>query len=151
MKLPSIETIKAHYGAAVHAIYETILVLLPVAVWAIVLLSTGAIWEDIYHLTAVPFAGLSLFSAMLRDGISASHQDTPKDARERDLVVTAGVIGVTLSTVLLTIAVLFSRRLLSEPPPVYYDIVWFAFSIGLILVYTTKHILILRKKFGLYA
>lgn len=151
MNLPSLETISAHFGAAAHAIYEVLFVLLPVGVWVIVLLSTGAPKDDMYRLAAVPFAGLSLYCATLRDGITAFHKDTPEDSRERDLVVTAALIGVTLCTVLLTMAVLYSRHLLAEPLPIYYRLVWFTFAVGIALVYTTKHILILRKKFGHYA
>lgn len=151
MKPPAISTGWVYVGAAVHAFYEVVLILLPVTVWAVVLISVGAPDDEIYHLVAVPFASLSLFSAMLRDGISAFHQDTLKDARERDLVVTSGLIGVTISAVLLTMAVLYSRHLLTNLLPVYYDVVWFMFLAGMVLVYASKYVFMLRKKFQHYA
>lgn len=150
MKLSTPSTLWIYGGAAVHALYEVIFILIPVLVWAIVLISVGAPSDEIYHLVAVPFASLSLFSAMLRDGISAFHQDTLKDARERDLIVTSGVIGVTLSAVLLTMAVLHSRDLLTNVLPQYYDVVWFIFYAGMVLVYASKCLLILRKKYQRY-
>ncbi|EPM1168847.1 hypothetical protein L4Z43_006603, partial [Pseudomonas aeruginosa] len=73
---------KIYFSVAVKAFYEVAFVLLPVAVWMVVIFSVGGTREEIKSLVAWPFAGLALFGASLRDGISAFHQDTPFDKRQ---------------------------------------------------------------------
>lgn len=75
---------KIYFSVVTKAFYEVAFVLLPVAVWMVVIFSVGGTKEEIKSLVAWPFAGLALFGASLRDGISAFHQDTPFDKRQRD-------------------------------------------------------------------
>jgi len=135
-------------GSSVHAFYETAFILLPVLVWGLVILSVGPTADEFWRLPALPFASLAVYSASLRDGVSAFHQDTLKDTRERELIVIAGLIGVVISSVLLTLAVLSSRKLLSYLHDPFYVVVWSILGFGILLVFVTKAILIRRKKYG---
>jgi len=133
----------------IQASYEVAFVLLPVLVWILVLLSLGKS-QDVKTLAAWPFASLSLFSAMLRDGISAFHQDTTKDKEQRDLIVVFALIGVILSTVLLTLAVMKSTGQVTYLWSFFYETVWTFVAISALLLFVTKAILIQRKSYGRY-
>ena len=137
-------------GSVVHAIYEVAFVLLPVLVWIVILFSLDEPVEQITSLPVIPFATLALFSSMLRDGITAFHQDTQKDARGRDFLVTVALIGVTLSTVLLTLSVLTSKGHLAFLQRVFHHFTWPLFIAGLLFLFVTKSVLIQRRKYGRY-
>lgn len=100
---------KIYFSVVIKAFYEVAFVLLPVAVWMVVIFSVGGTKEEIKSLVAWPFAGLALFGASLRDGISAFHQDTPFDKRQREIIIAGSLIGVVLCTVLMTLGVLKAR------------------------------------------
>lgn len=139
-----------YFSISVKAFYEVSFVLLPIAVWVVVIFSAGGTKEDIKSLTAWPFAGLTLFSASLRDGVTAFHQDSPFDKRQREVLITAALIGVVLSTVLMTLAVLKSYGVISYLFSFFREIVFFLVAVGLTLLFVIKATLSQRKDFGIY-
>lgn len=139
------------FGSIVRAFYEVFFVLLPVLVWIIVLFSLGSGTHDIRSLPAWPFASLALYGAALRDGINTFHRDNPKDKRERELLVIASLIGVVLSTVLLTLAVLHSQGKLNYLWSFFYELVWVMIITGACLLFITKSISSQRKDYDHYA
>ncbi len=149
MTVSEIKGWKAIASSMIQASYEVAFVLLPILVWVLVLLSLGKA-QDIEALAAWPFASLSLFSAMLRDGISAFHQDTTKDKEQKDLIVVFALIGVVLSTVLLTLAVLKSSGQIIYLWSFFYETVRAFVAVGALLLFMTKAILIQRKGYGRY-
>jgi hypothetical protein len=134
----------------IRAFYEVLFVLLPVMVWIVVLLSLGSETRGISSLPAWPFASLALYTAALRDGINTFHRDNQKDKRERELLVVGSLIGVVLSTVLLTLAVLHSQGKLDYLWSFFYELVWGMMIIGALLLFVTKSISSQRKDYGHY-
>lgn len=139
-----------YLSITMKAIYETAFVLLPVAVWILVILSFGGSQEEVKSLSAWPFACLALFCASLRDGINAFHQDNPFDKRQREILVIGALIGVVFSTVLLTISILKSRGQIISPLPNFQNFVYTVLYIGIALLFSVKATLIQRKEYGKY-
>jgi hypothetical protein len=126
------------YMYALRSIYEVALVMLPAATWIVVIYSTGGAQADIQKLPAWPFAALSLFSSMLRDGISAFDRTSGNDGQERDLIVVASLIGMVISTVLLTLSALQSSGTLLNLVSFFYQIVNVMVALGAVLLLGTK-------------
>ncbi|PCN05796.1 hypothetical protein CP915_05040 [Pseudomonas aeruginosa] len=99
---------------------------------------------------AWPFAGLALFGASLRYGISAFHQDTPFDKRQREIIIAGSLIGVVLCTVLMTLGVLKARGDLSYLFSAFREMVFILLLSGIALLLVVKAILAQRKDFGIY-
>ncbi len=134
----------------IKAFYEVSFVLLPIAVWVVVILSAGGTAEEVKSLAAWPFASLTLFSASLRDGVTAFHQDSPFDKRQREILITGALMGVVLSTVLMTLAVLKSYGIISYLFSFFSEAVFFLVVVGLVLLFVIKATLSQRKDFGIY-
>ncbi|HBO1157688.1 TPA: hypothetical protein L4E80_002171 [Pseudomonas aeruginosa] len=141
---------KIYFSVVTKAFYEVAFVLLPVAVWMVVIFSVGGTKEEIKSLVAWPFAGLALFGASLRDGISAFHQDTPFDKRQREIIIAGSLIGVVLCTVLMTLGVLKARGDLSYLFSAFREMVFILLLSGIALLLVVKAILAQRKDFGIY-
>lgn len=148
--MPEQNKYSMYFSITMKAIYETVFVLLPVAVWILVIMSFGGSQEEIKSLSAWPFACLALFCAALRDGISAFHQDNPFDKRQREILVIGALVGVVFSTVLLTISILKSRGQINTPVPNFQNFVYLVLYIGIALLFVVKATLIQRKEFGKY-
>jgi hypothetical protein len=137
-------------ASLIKSTYDVVFVLLPALTWIIATLSIGASTESIEKLAAWPFAALSLYTATLKDGIVAFHRDEGNDKRQRDLIVTVSIIGVVISTVLLTLSIISS----SGKPIVlfsyFYEFVYFAVGAGIYLFFITKNILHQRNDFNHY-
>ncbi|HHM9901157.1 TPA: hypothetical protein ACRNUV_000526 [Pseudomonas aeruginosa] len=90
----------------------------------------------------------SVFAAA--DGISAFHQDTPFDKRQREIIIAGSLIGVVLCTVLMTLGVLKARGDLSYLFPAFREMVFILLLSGITLLLVVKAILAQRKDFGIY-
>lgn len=139
----------AYLVASARGIYEVAFVLVPVLVWSIALMSVGSA-DQISRLAAWPFAALALYSAALRDGITAFHRDNQKDRRQRDLLVVVSLFGVVISSVLLTLAILKSEGGVNYLFSAFYEFVWLIFWFGSALLFVTKTVLSLRNDFDHY-
>lgn len=135
--------------ASTRGVYEAAFVLVPIIVWSIALLSVGT-GDQISRLAAWPFSALALYSAALRDGITVFHRDNQKDRRQRDILVVLSLFGVVISSVLLTLAILYSEGGVDYLFSAFYEFVWFIFWFGVALLFVTKTILSLRKDFDHY-
>ena len=139
------------FGSCLKAIYEVAFVLLPVIVWSVALLSIGGSLEDIKRLPVWPFLGLALYSSVLRDGITAFHRDTSDDNRQRELIVIVGLIGVVVSSVLLTLAIMHAHNSVEKIHSLFYEFVFLVVGLGVFLVFFTKTVLSQRKDYKHYA
>ena len=139
------------FGSIVHATYETLFILMPAGIWAIVVLTSGGEWAMISSLAVWPFAALAAFSASLRDGISAFNQQTAKDQRERELIILSALIGVAISSVLLTLSVLEKLEKMEIVWPGFNNVVWSTLAAGISLVFLIKAIRARRLLYGDYA
>jgi hypothetical protein len=141
---------KIRLASFFKSIYDVIFVLLPALTWIIATLSIGASTESIEKLAAWPFAALSLYAATLKDGIAAFHLDADNDKRQRDIIVTVSIIGLVLSTVLLTLSIINSSNKSVVLFPYFYEVLSFTVGAGIILFFMTKNIFHQRIDFKHY-
>jgi len=131
--------------------YEIAFVFLPGLVWLLALLATEQTpGRELFQLPAWSFIALSLWCGLLRDGIKLYHPaHLSLDRSRRDLLVTAALIGTTLTTVLLTCHVLNARNTVPVWPPFYYAVLAsLCMALGLTVVVKT---LLIRRDYELSA
>ncbi|BED91133.1 MULTISPECIES: hypothetical protein [unclassified Pseudoalteromonas] len=145
-----VSKLNLYFSSAVKASYEVAFISVPVLVWSVVIFSLGGSPEEVKKLAAWPFLALALFSTALKDGISAFHLDTKKDKQQREVVLTASIIGIVLSTVLLTLAILKSRQEVVGLFDTFYEYVFMLVFAGIATLFATKVILIQRVYYDHY-
>lgn len=146
---PLSQRLSIYLASSTFAFCEVVFVLVPALVWWLVVYSTTTT-GTIERLPVFAFAGLSLFSAALRDSVAAFHLDTPSDTRQKEFLVLFSLIGVVLATVLLTLASLYSLGQIPVLWSFYYSWVKYMVFAGAVLLFLTKSILIQRKKHAHY-
>ncbi|GBL03158.1 hypothetical protein [Glaciecola sp. KUL10] len=142
--------LELYLSSSLSALFELAFIFLPALAWAATILSLGGSPEEVKRLAAWPFVSLALFSATLKDGIAAFHRDTPKDKRQRKAVITVSILGIVLSTVLLTLAIIDSKQSEIALFDYFYEFVYLLVFCGATLVFVTKAILAQREDFDHY-
>ena len=102
---PKSSKIYIWYKSSIVAAYEVLYIFLPILIWWFVSSSIVESEIAIAKLIAWPFASLALYSAAIKDGFSIYDFNTPKDKSDSKLFIILIIIGLVLSSVLLTLAI----------------------------------------------
>ncbi|MBI5893976.1 MAG: hypothetical protein HZB79_10095 [Deltaproteobacteria bacterium] len=135
-------------NASVWSLYEVGFALLPGIVWVLTLLILGKSNDDIVKLLAWPFISVSVYASILRDSIRVfCREDTVSNRQDREVTAIFSLVGVVLSSVLLTVGVCEAQGVIRELPWLYHVFVLAILSIGVVSLFFVKTIMIKRTEF----
>lgn len=139
------------FRSSTQALLEISLMLLPIIIWGIALHSIGKGSSLNLKNPVTTFFALSLWLSTLRDGLKTFNRDSEEGDRfQREIITIYSLIGVILTSVLLTLSVAHSaesERYILSFHSTYNTIMICA---GAASAWLIKTILIQRKDYGTY-
>lgn len=140
-----LETVRIVWDSLVRAIYEVSFSLLPVFLYAVVLILIEKS-EKVYALPGWAFASFSIFSLMMRDSIRA-FRHRAEDETNRLAATFISIVGLGLSGVMMTLSILRANGDIELP--LYFDtVVYVLLKFGFLFSIFVKSILIQRDQHG---
>ena len=136
------------FSSLLVSVYETLYLFLPILIWWIVSSVIGPGDMKIASLLAWPFLSVALYSASIKDGITIFNFNRKKDVRDSEILIILSIIGVVLSSVLLTLGVVSIKYNALEINTFYTAALVVLILNGMSLLVVVKAIKVQREDFN---